>query len=117
MAAALSALTQQMHHLVEQHALDLSMDSTTVHLSDLIKQLPVSPVVKSSIRKDQLALDACKKEVSLMAAANKTYIHHRLSVIGDIFSTVVETVNNNQYNHTGSYSESKEKKRLINAEV
>ncbi|WP_300456300.1 flagellar export chaperone FlgN [Desulfobacula sp.] len=117
MAAALSELTRQLQHLVEQNAPGLGRDSTAVNLSDFIKQLPVSPGVKSRLRRDQMALEACKKEVSLMAVANKAYIQHRLGVIGDIFATVVETVNKNQYNHTGSYSGSKEKKRLINAEV
>jgi hypothetical protein len=117
MAVSLTALNQKMHHLLEQRALELNMDSTAFKLSDLIKRLPVSPALKSSLRKRQFALEAYKKEISIKARANKTYIDQYLSVINDIFSTVVNTVDRNQYNHSGVFSEGKEKKRLINAEV
>lgn len=113
----LERLSKSMYTLIEKRAVELSMDSTSFKLSDFIKKLPVPGKIKSNIRKIKLALETCKKSVSILAIANKKYINESLLVINDVFSMVVDTANKKQYNNSGNLLEKKEKNRLINAEV
>ena len=113
----LEPLTKKMLKLLEKRADELSMDRTAFKLSDLIKKMPVSPKIKSRLNKIKLALETSKKSVSAIAVSNKRYLNESLIVIDDIFSMVVDIVNEKQYNNSGNISENKGKNHLIDAEV
>ncbi len=116
-AMELESLNKKMVKLLKTRAVELSMDSSSLQLSDYIKKLPVSQKVKSKLRTIKLGLETYKKNVSILWLANKTYISESLAVINNIVSTVVDKVNKEQYNNCGNLLENKEKKRFISAEV
>ena len=113
----LEPLGKRMHKLIEDRSAELSIKNTSFNLSDFIDKLPVTRKIKSKFRKIKFGLETYKKNVSILALANKTYINDSLSVISDIVSTVVDTANRQQYNNSGSLLKNKEKKRFISAEV
>ena len=113
----LAPIDKKVHKLMEQRAVELSMKSRSLKLSDFIEKLPVARKIKSRLRKIKLGLETYKNSVSTLGLANKTYIIESLSIINDIVSTIVEKVNREQYNNAGSLLEKKETKRFISAEV
>ncbi len=113
----LEPLTEKMLELLEKRAGELSIDHASFKLSDFIKKMPVPLKIKSRLSKIKLALETSKKSVSALAVGNKMYLNESLIVIDDIFSMVVDIVNKKQYNNTGNILESREKNRLIDAEV
>ena len=112
----LESLNKKMLKLIETRADELSMDSSSLKLSDYIKKLPVSQKIKSKLRTIKLGLETYKKSVSSLAFTNKTYINESLAVINDIVSTVVDSADNKQYNTYGDLLK-KKKKIFISAEV
>jgi len=113
----LEPMNISMLNLLEKRSVQLSMKNKSLKLSDFIEKLPVSSKTKSKLKKIKLCLETYRKNVSTLALANKTYIIDSLSVINDIVTTVVETVNKKQYNNYGNLLENSETKRFISAEV
>ncbi|MCP4673615.1 MAG: flagellar protein FlgN [Desulfobacula sp.] len=116
-ALKLESMDKKIFNLLEKRSAALSMESKTLKLSDFILKLPVSRKIKSKLRRIKLGLETYKENVSTLALANKTYINESLAVINNIFSVVVEKVNQEQYNNCGNILENREKKRFISAEV
>lgn len=116
-ALTLEILRKKIQHRLEQRAAELNMDAQNFKLSDFIKKMPDSAVVKSNLRNLRLELETSKTDALSLAAANKKYIDEHLSVINDIFSLVSDTVPKKQYNYTGKIVENVGKNRLINAEA
>ncbi|MDA3791459.1 MAG: flagellar protein FlgN [Desulfobacula sp.] len=113
----LERLGQETANLLEKRAAELSMDSRSFVLSDFIKKMPVSRKIKSKLSNMKLALETCRKTVSVLASANKKYIRESLVVIDDIFSMAVNNVHKKEYNNSGSLLANKEKTSLFDAEV
>ena len=116
-ALELETLNKKMVKLLKIRAGELSVDSSSLKLSDYITKLPVSKKIKSKIRSIKLGLETYKKRVSSLALANKKYINESLVVLNDIVSTVVDSVSGKQYNNYGDFFNSNKKKNFINAEV
>ena len=115
-AIELELLNKSMHKFLETRADELSMDSSSLKLSDYIKKLPVSQKIKSKLRTIKFGLETYKKSVSSLAFANKKYINESLAVINDIVLTVVDSVGSKQYNNYGDLFK-KKKNKFISAEV
>jgi len=117
MISSLEMLNIKMHKLLEKRAAELSMDSASFKLPDLIGKLPVSRPVKSRLRRIRLCLETIKKSVSALAVGNKDYINESLSVINGVFSMATDTASKKQYSRSGNLLKRYENNRLINAEV
>lgn len=95
----------------------MEMDEDSFQVSKAINTLPISLQIKSELQKIILAIKGCKTEISLKAIENRHYVTEYLSVIGDIFSTVVNATDKKQYSHSGRIIAAKDKHHLIDAEV
>jgi flagellar biosynthesis/type III secretory pathway chaperone len=113
----LEPIDKRVLNLLEKRSVELSMKSKSLKLSDFIEKLSVPIKTKSKLKKIKLGLEKYRKNVSTLALTNKTYIIESLSVINDIVTTVVDTVNKKQYNNYGNLSDNSETKRFISAEV
>jgi flagellar biosynthesis/type III secretory pathway chaperone len=86
-------------------------------IREVIAALPLKIEVKSKLKTLANRIDACKKEITLMAYENKRFIVEYLSVIDGIFNTVRQGTGQKQYSQTGQVYASGENTRIINAEV
>jgi hypothetical protein len=95
---------------------DMTVQNFTV--GEVVSALPLRMKVKSQLKYIGNRIDACKKEISLLAYENKRYIVEYLSVIDGIFSTIRQTsATENQYSQNGQIYSPGDNTRIINAEV
>ncbi len=90
---------------------------TGFSLSGMVDTLPLTLKEKSGLRKIGVGVDACKREISLIAQKNKQYLTEYLSVIDGIFSTVVNRSSLDQYGNSGGMRPSTDQAPLIEAKV
>lgn len=88
-----------------------------IDFSNAIKRMPFEDEAKAELKKEKIKLDILKKEISGMAAENRRFVNEHLSVIKDIFSTVVSSEDTDQYNTYGKMSKNSQAKCLIREEV
>ncbi len=102
----------------KQHAAHLEMTVQNFMVRDLVSMLPLRMKVKSKLKGLGLRIDACKKEIALLAYENKRYLVEYLSVIDGIFNTIRQQASGmDQYAKNGRVYSPGEGTRLINAEV
>ncbi|MDA3788844.1 MAG: flagellar export chaperone FlgN [Desulfobacula sp.] len=117
LAATLEKIIEEILELFKLQLLQTDIDTQSFQMSKVLGDLPISLEIKSELQKIVLAINACKEEISLLAIKNKRYVTEYLSVIDDIFSTVVNSTGKKQYSHSGHIIAGKDKHHLINAEV
>jgi flagellar biosynthesis/type III secretory pathway chaperone len=102
----------------KQHAVHLEMTVQNFMVRDVVSVLPLRMKVKSKLKSLGLRIDACKKEIALLAYENKRYLVEYLSVIDGIFSTIRHQASGmDQYAKNGQVYSPGEGTRIINAEV
>ena len=69
------------------------------------------------LRKINLAVTTCKKQIARLAYENKNYINEYLAIIDGVFSTVLDTADKKQYSNSGTVLKNDDKNLLINTEV
>jgi len=103
--------------LLEENNVSLNMRLKIFNLSHIINGLPLSPNIKSGLKKVKVKLDIIKEDLAGLAAGNKQYTNEYLSVINGIFVTITGSKNKELYTNAGIVLEDKAKKYLIRAEV
>ncbi len=115
--SGLEKIKEKFLDLFKTHLFEKELDEGSFQVSKAIDRLPISMQIKSEIKKIIHDIHGCKTEISLRAGENKQYITEYLSVIDDIFSTVVSSTNRKQYSPSGHTIAVKDRQHLIDAEV
>ena len=113
----IQSLRESLSALLEDHHISIPENRMALDFSQIIKSLPFDEEIKSQLKKEKVKLDLLKSEISDLAKENRRYVNEHLSIISDIFSTVVNSGNNDQYNPFGKISNNASAKRLIREEV
>lgn len=101
----------------KQYAAHFEMTVQNFVVRDVVSALPLRMKVKAGLKTLGARIDACKKEISLLAYENKRYLVEYLSVIDGIFTTIRQSSGTDQYRKNGQVYSPGETTRLINAEV
>jgi flagellar biosynthesis/type III secretory pathway chaperone len=101
----------------KQYAAHFEMSVQNFMVRDVVSALPLRMKVKSRLKSLGARIDACKKEISLLAYENKRYLVEYLSVIDGIFNTIRQSSGMDQYRQNGQVYSPGESTRIINAEV
>lgn len=112
----LTQLNTDMTVLVRKYGWQAKGETDVFNLSQLIKRLPVSQMVKKHLKQIKLGVEHCKEKVHSAAQANKQYVQESLVVINDIFSQTHRVKAEQKYNYSGQILESNTS-GLINTEV
>ena len=103
--------------LLETRARQLNVDPASFVLSDLIKNLSVSPSDKSTLTGFKHTLQVTQEEVLHLAGSNKAHTNEFLTVINDIYATIVHTAREKEYDHFGGFVQGRTATSFISAEV
>lgn len=95
----------------------LNMEAKFFSLAYIIKIMNVSPEKRDELRKINLAITACKREIGRQTFENKKFINEYLAIIDGVFSTVVNATDKKQYGNYGTVLKNDGRNRLINTEV
>jgi hypothetical protein len=106
-----------LHILLETRAKQLHADPGTFVLSDLIKTLSVSPADKATLAGFKNTLQKSREAVLHLAGANKQHTNEFLTVINDIYATIVHTAREKEYDHFGTFVKGRTATSFISAEV
>ena len=93
------------------------MDITSFSLSNLLEKIPVSGKIKSEISKLKTLILVESDEIKAIAHTNNNHVNSYLLVIDDVFSTIMNVNDKNQYNSSGPIANGKKGNCLIREEV
>ena len=117
LALNIESVGQKIFSLFDEIYSSLNIDAQSFNLSHMIKIMNVSSEKRAGLRKINLAINTCKKEIAILASENKNFINEYLAIIDGVFSTVLDTPNEEKYNHSGTVLKNDGKSYLINTEV
>lgn len=118
LAKSIEEIVLKMLGQAKQYAIHLDMTVKNFTVRDVVSALPLRMQVKSKLKSLGDRIDACKKEISLLAYENKRYLTEYLTVIDGIFNTIRQAPAMNQYSKNGQvYAPGQTTTRLIHAEV
>lgn len=117
LALSIESVRQKIIFLFDQTYSGLNMDTQPFSLSYMIKIMNVPSEKRMELRKINLAVTTCKKQIARLAYENKNYINEYLAIIDGVFSTVLDTTDKKQYSNSGTVLKNDDKNLLINTEV
>jgi hypothetical protein len=114
---SIEAVTLKILDTAKGYAAHVDMSVRNFKVREVVSALPLRIRVKSKLKALGQKIDACKKEISLLAYENKKYIVEYLSVVDGIFSTLRQGAGQDQYSKSGQIYQPDPPTRLINAQV
>lgn len=103
--------------LFKEKYVSTDMDMASFNLSKLIGRISGSDAIKLDISKLKTAIMVEMEEIKAIAHVNNNHVNSYLLVIDDVFSTIMNVTDKNQYNSSGPVANGKKGNCLIREEV
>ncbi len=113
----LALLREKILSMFEKISVQTDMDHESFSLSKAINKIPVSDSAKSALLKLKTLIEIEQDEIKAIADTNSKHVNSYLLVIDDVFSTIMNVTDKNQYKSTGSVFDRKKGNCLIRQEV
>ena len=113
----LAILREKILLMFEINSVQIDMNGESFSLSKAIKKIPVPDSTKSTLLKLKTLIEIEQDEIKAIADTNSKHVNSYLLVIDDVFSTIMNETDKNQYKSSGSVSDRKKGNCLIRQEV
>ncbi len=114
---AIALLREKFFSIFEECSVQTDTDIKSFTLAKVIKTLSVPDKIKSGFFKLKARIETEQDDIKAIAHANSQHVNSYLLVIDDVFSTIMNVTEENQYKGSGAVANCKKGNCLLRQEV